>query len=75
VKARALIEEGAKQALSNLKAVAPWDPGRPSEIKVQYAQPRDAQKLRFRHGVEIVEPRTIVSRADDWWTAWRQFYF
>ena len=75
VKARALIEEGAKNALSNLSAVAPWDPGRPAEIKVQYAQPRDVQKLRYRHGVEIVEPRTIVSRADDWWTAWRQFYF
>ena len=75
VKARALIEDGAKNALSNLKAVAPWDPGRPAEIKVQYAQPRDVQKLRYRQGVEIVEPRTIVSRADDWWTAWRQFYF
>ena len=50
------------------------DSGRPSEIRVQYAQPRDAAKLRYRHGVEIVESRTIVSRADDWWTAWRQLY-
>jgi D-amino peptidase len=75
VRARELIEEGAKRALSNLDAVAPWDPGRPSEIRVQYAQPRDVQKLRYRQGVEIVDPRTIVSRADDWWTAWRQFYF
>ena len=75
VVARELIQEGAKQALSNLSAVPPWDPGRPAEIKVQYSQPRDVQKLRFRHGVEVVEPRTIVSRADDWWTAWKQFYF
>jgi len=33
------------------------------------------QKLRFQAGVEIVDPRTIVSRADDWWTAWKQFFF
>ena len=75
VRARELIEDGAKRALANLEAVAPWNPGRPSEIRVQYAQPRDVQKLRYRQGVEIVDPRTIVSRADDWWTAWRQFYF
>jgi D-amino peptidase len=74
-KARALIEEGAKKALSDLNAVAPWDPGRPAEIRVQYASPEHPEKLRYRTGVEIVEPRTIVSRADDWWTAWRQFYF
>lgn len=30
---------------------------------------------RYRAGVEIVEPRTIVSRAEEWWAAWRQFYF
>ena len=24
---------------------------------------------------EIVDGRTIVSRADTWWEAWKQFYF
>jgi D-amino peptidase len=75
VRARELIEAGAKQALADGRAVEPWRLDAPVEIKVQYAQPRDTQKLRHRHGVEIVEPRTIVSRADDWWTAWKQFYF
>jgi D-amino peptidase len=74
-KARGLIEEGAKRALANTSAVAPWDPGRPAEIRVQYGSPDHVTKLRYRPGVEIVDPRTIVSRADDWWTAWRQFYF
>jgi D-amino peptidase len=75
VKARKLIEEGAKKSLSKLDAVNPWDPGKPSEIRVQYSSPDQVQKLRYRQGVEIVDSRTIVSRADDWWTAWRQFYF
>src|SRR6187431_953868 len=34
-RARELVEAGAKQALSNLKAVEPYDPGKPCEIKVE----------------------------------------
>jgi hypothetical protein len=25
--------------------------------------------------VEQLDDLTLVSRADDWWTAWSQFYF
>jgi D-amino peptidase len=74
-RARELVEAGAKQAVSNLRAVEPYDPGRPSEIRVEFKSTIPASKLRFRAGVELVDPRTIVSRGDDWWTAWRQFFF
>jgi D-amino peptidase len=74
-RARELVEAGAKLALSNLKAVEPYDPGKPCEIKVEFKWTGPVSKLRYRQGVEIVDPRTIVSRADDWWTAWRQFFF
>ena len=75
VRARELIEAGAKQALSDVLAVAPYDPGSPCEIKVEFKHTAAAHKLRYRTGVEIVESRTIVSRADTWWGAWTQFYF
>ena len=75
LRARELIEEGAKRALADTKAVPPYDPGRPCEIKVEYKNTSAPARLRFRSGVELVDPRTVVSRADDWWTAWRQFYF
>jgi D-amino peptidase len=75
VRARELVEAGAKQALSNLKAVEPWDPGKPCEIKVEYKWTDPPSKLRFRSGVELLDSRTLVSRADDWWTAWKQFFF
>ena len=39
VRAREMIEAGAKQALRDLKAVAPYDPGRPSEIQVDFSIP------------------------------------
>jgi D-amino peptidase len=74
VRARQLIEEGAKRALSDLSAVPPWDPGRPSEIRVEYKNTMAPDALRFRAGVERVDDRTIVSRADTWWEAWKQFY-
>jgi D-amino peptidase len=74
-RARELVEAGAKQALSDLKAVPPYDPGKPCEIKVEYKWTEPAANLRHRSGVELVDPRTIISRADDWWTAWKQFFF
>jgi D-amino peptidase len=74
-RAREMIEEGAAAALADPSVVAPYDPGHPCEIKVEYATPDLVAPFRYRAGVEIVEPRTIVSRADDWLTAWRQFYF
>ncbi len=74
-RARELIQEGTKTALADLKAVPPYDPGKPCEVKVEYKSTSSPQKLRYQHGVEIIDDRTIVSRADDWWSAWKQFFF
>ena len=74
-RARQLIEEGAKRALENLGSVAPYDPGRPCEIKVEYKHTDEPRKKALKPGVELLDPRTVVSRADDWLTAWRQFFF
>ena len=74
-RARELVEDGARRALADVSAVAPYDPGRPCEIRVEYKHTTALEKFRFRPGVEIVEPRTLISRADDWWTAWKQFFF
>jgi D-amino peptidase len=75
VRARELIEEGARRALSDPSAVAPWNPGSPCEIRAEFKNTIEPDKLRFRTGVERLDDRTIVSRADTWWEAWRQYYF
>lgn len=72
---RRMIEEGAKRALSNLGAVAPFDPGRPCEIEVAFMATEEFDTHRRKAGVEVKGSQTIVSRADDWWSAWKQFYF
>jgi D-amino peptidase len=74
-RARELIEAGAKHALADLKAVEPYDPGRPAEVIVEFKDTHPADKYRRRRGVELRDARTIVSRADDWWKAWSQFFF
>ena len=75
LRARALIEEGARKALADLTAVEPYLPGHPCEIQVEYKNTRAPDALRHRQGVERVSDRMIVSRADNWWDAWRQFFF
>jgi D-amino peptidase len=75
VRARQLIEAGAKKALSDLKAVEPWNPGSPCEIEVEFKHTLAADQLRFRSGVERVGPREISVKADTWWEAWKTFYF
>ncbi len=75
VRAREMIEDGAKRALKDLKAVQPYDPGRPCEIEIEFTSPDRLVEYRNRKNVEVTGPRTIVARGDDWWQAWSSFYF
>jgi D-amino peptidase len=75
VRARELIEDGAKRALQDLKAVPPYDPGRPCEIEVEFTSPDRLIEYRNRKNVEVTGARSIVARGDDWWHAWSDFYF
>jgi len=74
-KARELIEDGARRALGDLRAVAPYDPGSPCDIVVDFNTSEHVEKYRFRQGVRITGSRQVTSSAEDWWTAWRQFFF
>ena len=75
VRARELIEAGARKALSDLSAVKPWDVGSPCEIRIEFKHTKAADDLRFREGVERVDDRTVSITRPTWWEAWRHFYF
>jgi hypothetical protein len=55
--------------------VKPYDPGRPCEIRIDFTTPDRLVEYRNGRGVEQVDALTLVSRADDWWAAWSQFFF
>ena len=76
VRARKMIEAGAKNALQNLskKKVKPYVPAKPTTITVNLSTVDTAARFMGRPGVELVDPLKAVSRADDWMTAWNQIW-
>jgi D-amino peptidase len=73
--ARRLIEEAAQAALQRSFKPRPYDPGRPCTIEVELATPDATEPYRFRSGLEVLGGRTVVSRAEEWWSAWKQLFF
>jgi len=73
-RARRMIEEGAREALRDRGRVAPYQPARPTSIRVELATPDRAERWRGREGVEIVNPRLVEARGDDWYQAWRRLW-
>ena len=74
VRARQMIEEGARRALAGGRRVTPYVPGRPTTITIELGTVDSAAQFMGRHGVEIVEPLKVVSKAKDWMGAWDQIW-
>lgn len=78
VKARKMIEAGAREAIENFRAGGPhpdpYDPGKPCEITIELSTVDTVRPFLGRHGVEIVDPLKVVSRGDNWQTAWDQIW-
>jgi D-amino peptidase len=75
LKARELIEAGARRALQDTGAVQPYDPGRPCEIEIAFTSPDRLVEYRNRKNVDQKDALTLVARGDTWWDAWSGFYF
>jgi D-amino peptidase len=69
-----MIEDGARRALADLRAVRPYVPTKPTSITIELSTVDTATQFRGRYGVEIVDPLKVLSRADDWMTAWNQIW-
>lgn len=73
---QALIESKVAQALSDKsKWPKPLKLESPVELKIEFMHPDRTNDFRGnREGIEIVGPRTVVSRGPDFWTVWNQFW-
>lgn len=74
VRARQMIEEGAKESLKDLRKVKPYVPANPTSITIELGAVDHAANFVGRPGVEIVDPLTVVSKASDWMSAWNQIW-
>jgi D-amino peptidase len=74
VRARKMIEDGAKRALTAKKRPKPYVPAKPTTITIELGNVDSANQFKGRHGVEIVAPLKVVSRGKDWQTAWDQIW-
>ena len=74
VRARQMIEDGARHALQNLSAVKPYVPARPTSITVEISTVDKTSEFLGRNGVEIVGHNRAVSRGDTWLQAWDQIW-
>jgi D-amino peptidase len=74
VRARQLIEEGARRALETRPRVAPYVPARPTTIRIDLSTVDSAARFRGRPGVELPDPLHVISRGGDWLQAWDQIW-
>ncbi|MDA1140312.1 MAG: M55 family metallopeptidase [Planctomycetota bacterium] len=74
VRARKMIEEGARQALELKPDVQPYVPAKPTTITVELSTVDTAANFQGRHGVEFIDPLKLVSKGEDWMEAWNQIW-
>lgn len=71
-----LVEEGVERALRDRKNwPKPLKLGSPVEFKVELAAPEKSNDFIGRTGCEVIDPMTVVSRGDDFWQVWDQFWY
>lgn len=64
----------AYAAVANAASRGPYEVGSPAEIRVEVTRTDVLAGYAEKPSVKIADSRTFVSRAEDWWTAWRSFF-
>lgn len=70
VRARRMIEDAAAAALRNPGNVKPLTFGRGVTVRMEIVTADNMDPYRRMDGVEVVEPRTVISRGRDFMDAW-----
>jgi D-amino peptidase len=74
VRARQMIEAGAKEALQNLARATVYTPAKPTTITIEVETVDKVGQFRGRAGVEVIAPLKVQSKGKDWMTAWDQVW-
>ena len=74
VRARQMIEDGAKRAIQAKNWPAPYVPRKPTTITIDLGNVDSGKEFLGRHGVTFENPLKVVSRGKDWMEAWDQIW-
>ena len=74
IRARERIEAAAKNALTERIQTLPYVPEKPTTIRIELESVDKLADFKGRTGIEITSPLTVESRAENWLTAWNQFW-
>jgi D-amino peptidase len=70
-----LIEEKVYESLSHrANWPKPYTLADPVELRVELHTPDQSIQYRGKTGIEILDPRTVVSRGQTFWQCWDQFW-
>ena len=71
-----LIEKTVHEALTNPKNwPKPLKFNKPVEFKAELSSPDRVKEFIGRKGVEVVNPRLVVARGDNFWQVWDNFWY
>jgi D-amino peptidase len=73
-RARQMIEDGARMALENLDGLTPYVPAKPTTLIIDLGAVDHAAQYRGRQNVEIIDDLQVISKGEDWMTAWNQIW-
>jgi D-amino peptidase len=73
-RARQMIEDGVREALSSREWVKPYVPAKPTTISFDLGSVDHAAQFMGRPNVEFPDPLKVVSRGKDWMQAWDQIW-
>ncbi|MCY3554126.1 MAG: M55 family metallopeptidase [Gemmatimonadetes bacterium] len=74
VRARQMIEDGARQALQDMPDIKPYVPDTPTKITIELDTVDNAAHYRGQPGVSFPDDLTVVSDGRDWMEAWNQIW-
>ena len=74
VRARQMIEDGAREALSRATKGRVYAPAGPTTITIEVETVDKVGQFRGREGVEIAEPLKVRARGKNWMEAWDRIW-
>ncbi len=74
VRARQMIEDGAREALRNVQRMRPYEPSKPLRITIEVDTVDRLGPFLGKPGIESIAPLKVQASGSDWMEAWNKVW-